>query len=249
MPRFYLPPSQLDGERFRLSDSEAHHALHVLRKKVGDELDLFDGKDRAFRGRIDRATDTTLEGTILSVQTSPPRTIELWLFAALIKGPRWDWLVQKACEVGVDVLVPITTARTIVQLEGKEISGKLERWQRISMEAAKQCGRSGMMDVRAPQPFMASVTQAAVVDSLLLLPWEKENQSTLREACAAFPGGRVCLWVGPEGGWEEDEARHALTNGAHAVTLGKNLLRSETACIVAAALVEQEFFKNVKVGL
>ena len=221
---------------FTLTGPEAHHALHVLRKKVGDELELFDGKDRAFVGRIDQIADETIAGKILETKASSPAAVEIWLYAALIKGPRWDWLLQKACEVGVDVLAPIETARTIVHLEGKETAGKLERWNRIALEATKQCGRGTTMTVHQPQLFAAALKQIAP-ESLVLFPWEKENQKTIRDACRGFKGRRISLWIGPEGGWAPEEAEQAQASGAIPVTLGKNLLRSETAGIVASALV------------
>jgi len=178
-----------------------------------------------------------LTGTIVATAATVDRGAEIWLFAALIKGPRWDWLVQKACEVGVDVLVPLQTQRTVVDLNGKEIAGKLERWNRIALEAAKQCGRHAAMQVVAPQPFLESFKTAL---DIRLFPWEKEGQRNLREACAGFAGSRIGLWIGPEGGWDPREAEQAMAQGAVSVTLGTPLLRSETAGIVAAAIVAHE---------
>jgi 16S rRNA (uracil1498-N3)-methyltransferase len=243
MPRFYLPPSQIQGDHFRLTGPEAHHALQVLRKKVGDEIELFDGRDRAFVGRIEQVLIDTIEGKILSTQAATPTSVEIWLYAALIKGPRWDWLLQKACEVGVDVLVPIETTRTIVHLDGKEISTKLDRWNRIALEATKQCGRSVPMAIHEPQSF-ADALQKIQPKSLFIFPWEKENKKTIREACIGFNGSHASLWIGPEGGWTEEEAQAAQSAGAIAVTLGKNMLRSETAGIVATALVIQELIRH-----
>jgi 16S rRNA (uracil1498-N3)-methyltransferase len=242
MPRFYLPPSQIQDNHFRLTGPEAHHALHVLRKKAGDELELFDGRDRAFLGRIERISDGAIDGKIVSAKTSATAPVEIWLYAALIKGPRWDWLLQKACEVGVNVVIPIETSRTVIHLDGKEMSGKLERWNRIALEAAKQCGRAATMVIRTPQSFADALKQIQA-GSLFIFPWEKENQKTIREACANFKGNRACLWIGPEGGWTQEEAQAAQSCGAVPVTLGKNLLRSETAGIVAAALLSQELVK------
>lgn len=237
MPRFFLPPSQIQNDRFHLTGPEAHHALHVLRKRVGEEIDLFDGKDRAYRGRIDTIAAEALTGTIVATASTVDRGAEIWLFAALIKGPRWDWLVQKACEVGVDVLVPLQTERTVIDLDGKETSGKLERWNRIALEAAKQCGRHAAMQVVAPQPLAESLKTPLDVR---LFPWEKEGQRNLREACADMTGSRVGIWIGPEGGWDAREAEQAIAQGAIPVTLGPQLLRSETAGIVASAIVAHE---------
>lgn len=237
MPRFYVPPSDIQDQRFRLAGSEARHALQVLRKRVGDEIDLFDGKDHAYRGRIDAVAHEALTGTIVATLEAADRGADIWLFAALIKGPRWDWLVQKACEVGVDVLVPLQTERTVIDLDGKETTGKVERWNRIALEAAKQCGRHAAMQVLSPQSFADSLKNAV---DLRLFPWEKEGQRNLRDACADFSGSRIGLWIGPEGGWDQREVEQATAQGAVPVTLGPLLLRSETAGIVAAAIVAHE---------
>ena len=115
MPRFYVPPEQIHHQRFTLTGSEAHHAARVLRKDVGDVIDLFDGKDLSFQGKIESITADRVEGTIVGQKrAAPTASTQLTLYQALIKGPRWDWLVEKASELGLTKLVPLTTARTVV---------------------------------------------------------------------------------------------------------------------------------------
>jgi len=248
MPRFFVPPEHIHDNRFVLTGSEAHHALAVYRFREGDELELFDGKDRSFRGRIDGISESTIQGVLLQSTTADiSSAANLILFAGLIKGPRWDWLVQKACEVGVDVLVPIVTERTVVDLSGKDTEGKRERWERISMEAAKQCGRVRPMAVRSPLA-MKEAASAAPTGACWLIPSEKAKGTTVRQALqkAGHPS-TVLLWIGPEGGWSADELHWADQQGAQAVTLGPRLLRSETAAMVASALVRDYFEGDARV--
>jgi 16S rRNA (uracil1498-N3)-methyltransferase len=234
MSRFFIPPEQIHGERFVLSGSEARHAVRVLRKKAGDVIELFDGEDRSIQGRIESVTAEEICGVLMDQTVCSRRVpVEVTLYQALLKGPRWDWLIEKACEVGVHRVVPILTARTIVQPTKAEAR---ERWTRIALAAAKQCGRGDVMEVLAPCPFGKAVEEWSK-GCLALIPWEKEPSRTIRKACRDHGVSPVSLSIGPEGGWDTSEVEKARNHGAVPVSLGATLLRSETAGLVAAALV------------
>jgi len=236
MSRFFIPPEQIHNDIFVLAGSEARHAALVLRKKIGDTIELFDGKDLSYRGRIDSISSERVEGVILERQAQGrPCACELILYQALIKGPKWDWLVEKGCEIGVVKLVPLMTTRTIVK-PSREAA--LERWKRIALAAAKQCGRPAVMEISEPKPFpeaIASLPKGCVA----LIPWEKEAEKTVRQALSSSPAA-VALFIGPEGGWDTQEVDLAVRHGVVPVTLGPTLLRSETAGLVAATLVLAE---------
>lgn len=233
--RFFVPPEQIHPPKFTLLGSEARHAALVLRKKVGEEIEIFDGKDMSYRGCIDFISPERLEGHIVhALGTRDEDSAPVSLYQALIKGPRWDWLVEKACEVGAARLIPITTARTIVKPTHK---AGVERWERIALAASKQSGRLRPMQISAPMTYseaLATLPNAG----LALIPWEKEMKTTIREALkSAQP---VSLFIGPEGGWEAAEIEFARRRGVIPVTIGKTLLRSETAGLVALAQVLSE---------
>jgi 16S rRNA (uracil1498-N3)-methyltransferase len=234
--RFFIPPEQIDNDTFILTGSEARHAALVLRKKIGDTIDLFDGKDLSYTGRIRSVSADRVEGMILEKQAAV-RTSggELILYQALIKGPKWDWLVEKACEIGVHRLVPLMTARTIVKPSHE---AAFERWKRIALAAAKQCGRSDVMEIAEPEPFSKAIASLPK-DGLALIPWEKEATKTIRQALLS-PSQAIALFIGPEGGWDPQEVDLAVRHGVVAVTLGPTLLRAETAGLVAAALALAE---------
>jgi len=237
MPRFFVPPEQLYNQKFTLLGSEARHAALVLRKKVGDVIDLFDGKDFSYQGRIESVSADRVAGVILKEISQPPTLrAELVLCQALIKGPKWDWLVEKACEVGVTRLVPLVTARTVVKPSKPEVR---DRWKRIALAASKQCGRSDVMEVTVPK-LLADALKDLPKDELVLIPWEKENKMTIRQACLNHPPFSVHVFIGPEGGWESQEVDLAIRHEAIPVRLGPTLLRSETAGLVAATLVLSE---------
>ena len=186
MSRFYIPPSAIRGKSFVLSGSEARHALHVLRKKVGDEIDLFDGKDASYKGRIDSVASREIRGTIL--ENLPPKSlsIQVTLFQALAKGPKWEWLLEKACEIGVTRIVPVLTQRTLIKLDASQAREKLKRWNRIALAASKQCGRADLLTVEAPLA-LSKAFQSLDKNDLSLIPWEKESNRSIHEACQISP--------------------------------------------------------------
>jgi 16S rRNA (uracil1498-N3)-methyltransferase len=230
-PRFFVPPEQIQGNQFIVTGSEARHAALVLRKKVGDVLDLFDGKDLSFQGRIQSVQPERIEGVILQeVVSRQASSTSITLYQALIKGSRWDWLVEKACEIGATQLIPILSARTIVK---PSLNG-LERWKRIALAASKQSGRSRVMDVAKPRPFTEAV-EGLSGEGMALIPWEKEKTMTVRSKYKK--NVPISLFVGPEGGWENQEVDFARRKGVIPVTIGRTLLRSETAGLVALTQV------------
>lgn len=238
--RFYVPPSAIIGKSFVLSDSEAHHAVHVLRKKVGDEIDLFDGKDKSFRGRIDSIAPREIRGTILADITPGVLPIQITLYQALTRGAKWEWLLEKVCEVGVHRVVPVYTQRTLIKLTVDQESDKLTRWNRIALAASKQSGRASLMTVEPPQPLAVAFTQLEK-GSLSIIPWEKESNRSIHEACESFKGKVVNIFIGPEGGWDASEIELATAAEVIPVRLGPTLLRTETAGIVSATLILREF--------
>jgi 16S rRNA (uracil1498-N3)-methyltransferase len=144
--------------------------------------------------------------------------------------------VEKSSEIGVSRLVPLLTARTIIKPSKQEAN---ERWKRIALAASKQCGRPDVMDVTAPKTLSESFKELPK-DQLALIPWEKENATTIQQACQNRHPLSVQVFIGPEGGWESQEVELAVLHGAIPVRLGPTLLRSETAGLVAATLVLSE---------
>jgi 16S rRNA (uracil1498-N3)-methyltransferase len=241
MPRFLVHPEDIRGQTFTLTGSEARHAALVLRKNPGDTIELFDGKDLSYTGRIQTVSPERIEGMILERQKGVRTSAcDLTLYQALIKGPKWDWLVEKACEIGVTRLVPLMTARTIVKPSHE---APLERWKRIALAAAKQCGRPDVMKISEPKPLPEAIG-GLPENGLALIPWEKETERSIRQAMLSSDEitgtPSIALFIGPEGGWEAGEIDLARRRGVIPVRLGPTLLRSETAGLVAATLVLSE---------
>ncbi|HEX3998675.1 MAG TPA: 16S rRNA (uracil(1498)-N(3))-methyltransferase [Pirellulales bacterium] len=230
--RFFCPPPLGLGE-VRIDGPEAHHLLHVLRAKPGLAVVLFDGSGAEFDAVVDR-TDRAAVYLNVSARRLVDReaAVSVTLGVAMPKGDRQRWLVEKATELGVARLVPLTTARGVAQ----PVGSALERFRRAVVEAAKQCGRNRLMEVAEPQPC-ADFCQSAPATAIRLIAHPRGT--ALRGALESAGGqcDNVCLAVGPEGGLTDAEVEQAMAAGWQAVDLGQRLLRTETAAIALAARV------------
>ena len=234
MPSFWVEEGDVGAHELVLRGEEAHH-LTVRRCRVGDELDVIDGCGHFYRVQL---VAIEAEGCarcqILSTQVDRGEcNIYLRLAPALIKGQRFDYVVEKATEVGVATIDPMSTERGVAG--GSE--NKLRRWHRLVRAAAKQCGRSRVPILSAPAPFLSVVsTYAATCDRLIIATPDAEGRAAgLPQQLEA--GSRVGLLVGPEGGFTADEESAAADAGAIRLSWGPTVLRADTAAIVLAALV------------
>ena len=261
MPQFFLPPNSLQDKTFHLTGPEAFHIIKVLRYQPGQSLVLFDGKGGRFEAVIksidkDGAVRGVLTGTLHGSEERG--AVDIRLHQGLLKSSHWDWVLEKGTELGVAAFVPVTTPRTVVLLhEAERVKAKQERWGRVVMAAAKQCGLAKLPEIKEPVEFREAIKaatkeeEAAGPKALTLLAWEGLNGATacetvrldLREA----DQGRglapitVNLFIGPEGGFTEEEVELAESLGATIFGLGPRTLRGETAALAAVALVQYEF--------
>ena len=243
--RFYAPRIAFasDSNTITLSADEARHARDVLRLERDDEVFVFDGEGREYRCVI---TDLASRSMTLTVAEEaeparPESSLELTLAVALLKGEKFDLVVQKAAELGVTKLTPLITARADVRIrEPQDAARKVERWQRIALEASKQCGRARLMQVAAPvslEEFFRTIT-----DVQLHLMFTEREGGTLDDAIRTKPDFKsVVALVGSEGGWTDEEIFQARKHGWQLVTLGGRTMRAETAAIVAATLLQHRF--------
>jgi 16S rRNA (uracil1498-N3)-methyltransferase len=232
--RFFAPPSAFNFSRqsVTLTADEARHLREVLRLKPGDEVSVFDGEGKEFRARVQQARRDSAE-LDLEEQIEPARPespLQLTLAVALLKGEKFDLVVQKATELGVVKIIPLVTRYADIKLrDASDASKRVARWQRIALEAAKQCGRAVVPHIENPSPLESVLNPS----NPCLLFSERGGHGITQ-----IDTDVVTAIVGSEGGWSDEELDQARAAGAQLVTLGGRILRAETAAITATALLQ-----------
>ncbi len=234
MPHFYVKKDDIVDGKFTISGDEAHHIVRVLRYKVEDELKLFDGSGKVFTGKIEEVTGNEIRGTIIGKMDERLPKININLYQSVPKGDRFDWLVEKAAELGVEKIIPVVTERSVIK---KIPLPKIERWKRISLGACEQSNRSDIMEISGPLTFSDSIRRLPL-DSLNIIPWESETTKTLDGILGTRSLPKEAnIFIGPEGGFTQKEIETAVSSNVIPITLGPRILRVETAGILSVILV------------
>jgi 16S rRNA (uracil1498-N3)-methyltransferase len=243
--RFYASPDEFDGKLVRLSPDESHHLLRVLRLTRGEEVYVFDGCGEEFQCRFAEVEgkSAVLE-VIARLSDEVESPLRLTLVQALTKGEKFDWIVQKATELGVSRIIPLASEHADLKLNGEQAEKRVERWQRISLEALKQCGRRRQVEICKPctlADFLAESSAAAALEEspAAIIFFNERGGSLINQALEALQQrGAVIALVGPEGGWSDREIECLQAQGCLAVTLGRRVLRTETAALAALTLLQ-----------
>ena len=248
--RFYAPPANfaLDEKSVTLSAEETRHARDVLRLQTGDEVFVFDGAGREFHCTVQTIKRDSTELSVLAeVEPARPESqLTVTLAIALLKGDKFDLVIQKATELGVKRIVPLITDRADIRLRNDEDAQKrVTRWRRIALEASKQAGRAYVPEIAAPITFNVLLAPATpeLSDSAIRLMFSEREGTSLSAATNAFADepGEIVAVVGPEGGWSDEEIELDRSSGWKTITLGGRTLRAETAGITVVALLQHRF--------
>ncbi len=239
MARFFLPARQIEGRRATITGVELNHLRRVLRLRPQDRVVLFDDAGCEHEGIIRSLSEDRGEIDIIrSYQVNNESPLKTTLALGLTKGEKMDWVVEKATELGVHTVVPFVSRYTIPKLDERKMSQRSERWQKIALSAAKQCGRVCIPEIMALTDFR-DLLEPVWRDKLRLLFWEKECQHGLLELKETRTSiGEVVVMIGPEGGFSAQEAALALDHGFKPVRLGPRILRAETAAVAALSAVQ-----------
>lgn len=231
MHRFFVEPEQIGEQNIRILGGDVNHISHVLRMKPGDEICISDGDKKEYTCQIREITPEEVTAEILySQETGLELPCQVTLFQGLPKGDKMELIVQKAVELGAWEIVPMATRRAVVKLDKKKEEAKLRRWQGISESAAKQAKRMRIPQIREVMTFDQAVKYAAQME-IRLIPYElaKDMSATRKVLESIQPGQRIGIFIGPEGGFDPEEVELAISNGIIPITLGKRILRTETA--------------------
>lgn len=232
MYQFFVEPSQIQDKKIIITGGDVNHIKNVLRLNIGEEIAVRNGVDgKEYRCGIEAFTQDSVICTLRFIREEGVELpSKIFLFQGIPKADKMELIIQKSVELGAFEVIPVAVKRCVVKLDEKKAAAKVNRWQGIAEAAAKQCKRGIVPVVREPMSMKEAVAYARGMD-VKLIPYELADDMahTKRIIEAVRPGESVAIFIGPEGGFEESEIVEALEAGIEAVTLGKRILRTETA--------------------
>lgn len=236
MIRFFVDPETLQSDFFVMTGPNADHAK-VLRLKSGDKVMVCDRKGRECVCTISDISPDQISLVVdKRMESESEADIKASVYMAFSKGDKFEHVVQKATELGAWEIIAFPSARCVSRPDEKSLRKKLERWQRIAQAAAEQSGRGYVPEVLVLDSYSLALNRAVQADTAILF-YENERALTLRKTLQAHPYGTISLMTGPEGGLEALEVQQAIAAGLHVCTLGKRILRCETAPLCALSAV------------
>ncbi|HWI59957.1 MAG TPA: 16S rRNA (uracil(1498)-N(3))-methyltransferase [Bacillota bacterium] len=245
MHRFYLPPEQCQQHTLVLTDGEAHHALHVLRLRRGERVTVLDGQGREFLCDVQECQRAQVSLRVEEQRSVPPLPYHITLLQAVPKGKLIDSIIQKATELGAYRVVPLLSERVVTQLDEREAAHKAEKWQGVAIEAIKQCGSAWLPRVEPPLTLQQCLARKEPFDLPLIASLQNDTKHP-RDYFRAFEQahGRkpqtLAVWIGPEGDFTPAEVQAILSAGSHPITLGRLVLRTETAAVYCLSVLNYE---------
>ena len=240
MHRFFVPAECFRAGQVTLPSPVAHQIQHVLRLRPKDQIVVLDPAGVEYTAELEQVGSGGATARVLSQQPARGEPgLRLTLYQSLVQREKFEWILQKCTEVGVARIVPVLSARSLVRSWTADDAKKLPRWERILQEAAEQSQRGKVPALGTPLSFNQAAAAAVREHDQSLIPWEEERSLSLRQALAQSqrPPGSLALFIGPEGGFSAEEAAAARDLGIQPVSLGRRILRAETAAVVATALV------------
>lgn len=239
MYHFFVNPDQIGAETIRIMGPDVNHMKNVLRMGAGEQILISNGVDKDYLCEILEVASTEVTAKILSVDAGGTELpARLYLFQGLPKGDKMELIIQKAVELGVYQIIPVQTKRAVVRLDKKKEESKLRRWNAVSESAAKQSKRLIIPEVTGVMTFQEALTFAKDLD-ITVIPFEhaKDMAETKEILSAIKPGMSAGIFIGPEGGFEDSEMELAKNFGAKLITLGKRILRTETAGLAIVSVL------------
>ena len=240
MHRFFVEESAMGENSITITGGDVNHIKNVLRMAVGDKICVINGQNnKEYYCEITAVGNDAVDTRICEIRESDQELgNEVVLFQGLPKSDKMELIIQKAVELGVHTIVPVSTDRTVVKMDAKKEANKRKRWMSISESAAKQSGRLRIPEVTPVVSYREALEMAKKMD-VRLIPYElAEGMEKTRELMSSIqPGQSVAVFIGPEGGFESSEIEKAMEIGAWPITLGKRILRTETAGLVTLAML------------
>ena len=239
MHHFFVTPQQISGDKIRIEGGDVNHMKNVLRMKLHEKAEISDGESRTYLCEVEAyEEDVAVLHILEEMEADTEPASKLYLFQGLPKSDKMELIVQKAVELGVYQVIPVAMKRSVVRLDDKKAAKKADRWNSIAESAAKQAGRSRIPEVTMPLSYKEVLKMAEELD-VTLLPYELAGgMEVTREVIRQIKSGQsVGIFIGPEGGFEPEEVDAAVSMGAKVITLGRRILRTETAGLATLAVL------------
>lgn len=239
MYHFFVTPEQVKESEIYIEGQDVNHIRNVLRMKVGEQIEISDGNNKKYLCEIAELTSEQVRLQVVEeLQNNTELPSKIYLFQGLPKSDKMELIIQKAVELGVYEVIPVATRRAVVKLDDKKAVKKVERWNGIAESGAKQSGRSIIPKVKDVMSYKAALEYAGQLE-VVLIPYElAEGMEQTRERISQIcPGQSVGIFIGPEGGFEQEEVELAMSKGAFPITLGKRILRTETAGLTTLSIL------------
>ena len=239
MHHFFVTPQQISGDKIRIEGGDVNHMKNVLRMKLHEKAEISDGESRTYLCEVEAyEEDVAVLHILEEMEADTEPASKLYLFQGLPKSDKMELIVQKAVELGVYQVIPVAMKRSVGRLDDKKAAKKADRWNSIAESAAKQAGRSRIPEVTMPLSYKEALKMAEELD-VTLLPYELAGgMEVTREVIRQIKSGQsVGIFIGPEGGFEPEEVDAAVSMGAKVITLGRRILRTETAGLATLAVL------------
>jgi 16S rRNA (uracil1498-N3)-methyltransferase len=239
MPRFLIQPDSIKEGFVLLDKKETHHAVSVLRLKAGELVELFDGKGICYRGIVGSMKEGRLLVAIDAVQKEAAQDLKarVTLGISVIRPERMDYLIEKACELGVHTIAPLITERCVIRISKERWESKLKRWRKIAAESSKQCGRAVVPEIKATLLYEDFLPGVSSFDNILIATLAVPTGSLYASLKDSEPKN-ILILIGPEGDFSKREVELARAKGASPIGLGRLVMRSETAALYLISAVQ-----------
>lgn len=239
MYRFFVEKEQIGPETVHITGPDVNHIKNVLRMKAGEQIRISDGESGDYLCEVSELSEDVVTAAILEKLTETTELpAKIYLFQGLPKGDKMELIIQKAVELGVHEIIPVATKRAVVKLDAKKEESKRKRWQGIAESAAKQSKRLVIPEIHKALSFKEALAYADDMEKKLL-PYENAEgiTATRRAVAECMEGMRIAVFIGPEGGFDESEVDEAFAAGFQPITLGRRILRTETAGLTMLSLL------------
>jgi len=246
--RFFITPQQVEGEYIAIKGTDVNHIRNVLRLKSGDKLVVSDSENFEYDVRIKESAASGIKTEILERRPIEPTNCKIILIQAISKGSKMDMIARQATELGVNSIVPIITGRTVVRLDEEKKANKRQRWQKVAREAAEQSQRSTIPEILPIAGWGEALEMISSFNRVIVF-WEETNKLFSKEAlcigewmqeCQDNKNRSYAVIIGPEGGFAPEEIDDLKERGASCFSLGRQILRTETASVVALGIILYE---------